>query len=220
MCKNCQGGRENEIELLHVLWLTLDCDCCWGGQVSNGCFCTSSVSTYRYARQTWRPSMDFGTVVLPDAVSNLRPRGVKCRFREPSKGTVTELWLFSKKKSTSKKWKRKSNNKSVHLQATEQPWGQNLHSGRQYLRQLWAKVRKIFCWLQSWCQIDKFKQQSFVNSHFTGSSSETKRKEESSEEEESRKEAYSKAQSMKSLFQQGQTMAAKRYKRPNNKTIS
>ena len=124
------------------------------------------------------------------------------------------------KKSTSKKWKIKGNNKSIHLQATEQPWGQNPRSGRQYLRQLWAKVRKIFCWLQSWCQIDKFKQQSFVNSHFTGSSSETKRKEESSEEEESRKEAYSKAQSMKSLFQQGQTMAAKRYKRPNNKTIS
>merc|ERR550532_1072911 len=43
-----------------------------------------------------------------------------------------------------------------------------------------------------------------------GSSSETKRKEESSEEEESRKEAYSKAQSMKSLFQQRHTMAAKR----------
>merc|ERR550532_473465 len=43
-----------------------------------------------------------------------------------------------------------------------------------------------------------------------GSSSETKRKEESSEEEESRKEAYSKAQSMKSLFQHGHTIAAKR----------
>ena len=112
MCKNCQGGRENEIELLHVLWLTLDCDCCWGGQVSNGCFCTSSVSTYRYARQTWRPSMDFGTVVLPDAVSNLRPRGVKCRFREPSKGTVTELWLFSKKVNKQKMKEKRQQQKS------------------------------------------------------------------------------------------------------------
>ena len=111
MCKNFQGGRENEIELLHVLWLTLDCDCCWGGQVSNGCFCTSSVSTYRYARQTWRPSMDFGTVVLPDAVSNLRPRGVKCRFREPSKGTVTELWLFSKKSQQAKNEREKATTK-------------------------------------------------------------------------------------------------------------
>ena len=111
MCKNCQGGQENEIELLHVLWLTLDCDCCWGGQVSNGCFCTSSGSTYRYARQTWRPSMDFGTVVLPDAVSNLRPRGVKCRFREPSKGTVTELWLFGKKVNKQKMKEKKQQQK-------------------------------------------------------------------------------------------------------------
>ena len=54
----------------------------------------------------------------------------------------------------------------------------------------------------------------------TGASSESKRKEESSEEEEARKEAftkearkeaYTKAQSMKSLFQQGQTIKTKRY---------
>ena len=54
----------------------------------------------------------------------------------------------------------------------------------------------------------------------TGASSESKRKEESSEEEEARKEAftkearkeaYTKAQSMKSLFQHGQTIKTKRY---------
>merc|ERR1711971_122326 len=43
-----------------------------------------------------------------------------------------------------------------------------------------------------------------------GASGEPKRKEESSEEEDARKEAYTKAQSMKSLFQQGQSIAAKR----------
>ena len=47
---------------------------------------------------------------------------------------------------------------------------------------------------------------------FTGASGEPKRKEESSEEEDARKEAYTKAQSMKSLFQQGQTIAAKRWR--------
>ena len=46
--------------------------------------------------------------------------------------------------------------------------------------------------------------------HFTGASGEPKRKEESSEEEDARKEAYTKAQSMKSLFQQGQTITTKR----------
>jgi len=43
-----------------------------------------------------------------------------------------------------------------------------------------------------------------------GASGEPKRKEESSEEEDARKEAYTKAQSMKSLFQQGQTITTKR----------
>ena len=54
------------------------------------------------------------------------------------------------------------------------------------------------------------KKKSKKRNCFTGASVESKRKEESSEEEDARKEAYTKAQSMKSLFQQGQTIATKR----------
>ena len=63
----------------------------------------------------------------------------------------------------------------------------------------------------------------------TGASSESKRKEESSEEEEARKEAftkearkeaYTKAQSMKSLFQQGQTIKTKRCEEKKSITMS
>ena len=54
------------------------------------------------------------------------------------------------------------------------------------------------------------KKKSKKRNCFTGASVESKRKEESSEEEDARKEAYTKAQSMKSLFQQGQTITTKR----------
>ena len=77
---------------------------------------------------------------LADAVSKLRPRGVKCRFRGRCTGPVTDLWLFMRRSKTNK-WKTNKQITRSHPQATEQPWEQNLHSGRQSLRQSWMKVR-------------------------------------------------------------------------------
>ena len=81
---------------------------------------------------------------LADAVSKLRPRGVKCRCRGRCIGPVTDLSLFIRKSKTNN-WKQKQTNKHItgsHSQATDQPWGRSLHSDRLYLRQLWMKVRE------------------------------------------------------------------------------
>ena len=70
-----------------------NCDCCRGGQVSNGCFCTSSVSTYRYARQTWRPTMDFGTEVV--CYAGWQMLSVSCApgvWNVPSEGAAQDRW--------------------------------------------------------------------------------------------------------------------------------
>ena len=70
-----------------------NCDCCRGGQVSNGCFCTSSVSTYRYARQTWRPTMDFGTEVV--CYAGWQMLSVSCApgvWNVASEGAAQDRW--------------------------------------------------------------------------------------------------------------------------------
>ena len=76
---------------------------------------------------------------------------------------------------------------------------------------------------------DKFDNKSRSlkkRTHLTGASGESKRKEESSEEEEARKEgftkdarkeAYTKAQSMKSLFQQGQIITTRRWQKQKSR---
>ena len=66
-----------------------------GGQVSNGCFCTSSVSTYRYTRQTWRPTMDFGTEVVCYDADRWQMLSVSCApgvWNVASEGAAQDRW--------------------------------------------------------------------------------------------------------------------------------